>query len=106
MTYDTALHALADPTRRAIVERLRDAPLPVGRLAETFPISRPAISQHLKVLGDAGLVTAEVVGTRHVYRLAPGGFRALRDYLDGLWDDALAAYAAEARRRSREGPPR
>jgi DNA-binding transcriptional ArsR family regulator len=104
MTYADAIQALADPTRRAIVEVLRDEPLPVGALAELFPISRPAISQHLRVLGDAGLVEATPQGTRRVYRLAPDGVAALRRYLDRLWDDALAAYAREAERQSRRSP--
>ncbi|NNF72386.1 MAG: metalloregulator ArsR/SmtB family transcription factor [Rhodobacteraceae bacterium] len=98
MSYETALRALADPTRRAIVEMLRDAPQPVGVLADRFPISRPAVSQHLRVLTDAGLVEAEARGTRRVYRLSPDGLGGLREYLNTLWDDVLAAYAAEARR--------
>ena len=101
MSYENALIALSDPTRRAIVDVLRDTPQPVGVLATQFPISRPAISQHLKVLSDAGLVEAESRGTRRIYRLAPGGLDALRDYLDSLWDDALAAYAREAHAISR-----
>ena len=101
MTYEYALNALSDPTRRAIVERLREAPQPVGRLADGFAISRPAISQHLKVLSDAGLVVVDVRGTRRIYRLAPQGFDDLRTYLDTLWDDALQAYATEARRRAK-----
>jgi DNA-binding transcriptional ArsR family regulator len=104
MAYEVALQALSDPTRRAIVERLRETPLPVGQLAKGFPISRPAISQHLKVLTDAGLVTARPYGTRRVYQLAPRGFGDLRNYLDALWDDALTAYAEEARARANGGP--
>ena len=100
MSYEATLIALADPTRRAIVEALRDAPHSVGVLAQRFPISRPAVSQQLRVLTDAGLVAAAAQGTRRLYRLAPEGLGALRDYLDTLWDDALAAYAAEARRLS------
>ncbi|MEL6645950.1 MAG: metalloregulator ArsR/SmtB family transcription factor [Pseudomonadota bacterium] len=106
MSYEAALIALADPTRRAIVETLREAPQSVGVLAGRFPISRPAVSQHLRVLTDAGLVAAEAQGTKRLYRLAPGGFDALRDYLDTLWDDALAAYAAEAQRLSERRPAR
>lgn len=78
------------------MEILRTGPMPVGNLAARFPISRPAVSQHLKVLGDAGLVEATPDGTRRLYRLAPEGVAALRRYLDELWDDALAAYAREA----------
>ncbi len=96
MTYEQVLNALADPTRRAIVDALRAAPQPVGALAKGMPISRPAVSQHLKVLGDAGLVTVRAVGTRRVYALAPDGIRAVRQYLDGLWDDALDAFARAA----------
>lgn len=102
MTYAESLTALSDPTRRAIVEALREAPQPVGALAERFPISRPAVSQHLKVLSDAGLVEARAEGARRLYRLAPGGFESLRAYLDSFWDDALAAYAREAHRQSKE----
>lgn len=106
MTYQTALHALSDPTRQAIVELLRDTPQPVGALAARFPISRPAVSQHLKVLSDAGLVTASARGTRRIYRLAPDGVASLRRYLDRLWDDALASYAAEAEAEARRQPRR
>ncbi|MEM9344643.1 MAG: metalloregulator ArsR/SmtB family transcription factor [Pseudomonadota bacterium] len=104
MAYAEILDALSDPTRRAIVEALRNTPLPVGTLAQQFPISRPAISQHLKVLSDAGLVAADPQGTRRVYRLQPDGLATLREYLDTLWDDALAAYAREAQRQSTKGP--
>lgn len=104
MSYHTALAALADPTRRAIVEALRDAPMPVGRLADRFPISRPAVSQHLRVLADAGLVDARADGAARIYSLAPDGWGALRRYLDAMWDDALAAYAREAARETRRSP--
>ena len=102
MAYESALTALADPTRRAIVEVLRDAPQPVGNLAGRFPISRPAISQHLRVLSEAGLVEADAQGARRIYRLSPDGFGSLRRYLDTLWDDALAAYARAAQTHARE----
>ncbi len=98
--YATALEALADPTRRAIVERLSATPAPVGVLAAGLPVSRPAVSQHLKVLGAAGLVISEPRGARRIYRLAPQGLAPLRDYLDTLWDEALASFAAEARREA------
>jgi DNA-binding transcriptional ArsR family regulator len=104
MSYEAAILALSDPTRRAIVEALRDEPLPVGALARRLPVSRPAVSQHLRVLSDAGLVVAEPAGTRRVYRLAPEGLAALRRWLDRLWDDALLAYAAEARQQSKGDP--
>jgi DNA-binding transcriptional ArsR family regulator len=90
-----ALGALGDPTRRAIFERLTAGPRAVGELAEQLPVSRPAVSQHLKVLKEAGLVTDRAEGTRRRYRVDPRGVRALRDYLDNLWDDALTAFAAE-----------
>ena len=92
-TYQEAqLDALGDPTRRAILERLRDGAMPVGKLAEDFPVSRPAISQHLKVLKDAGLVADEVSGTRRLYGLNPDGFDSLRDYFDQFWNQALRAF--------------
>ena len=91
-----ALTTLADPTRQAIVQKLAEGPLAVSELAGTFPISRPAISQHLKVLSDAGLVVAEPQGARRLYRLNPEGVAGLRAWIDALWDDALAAFQAEA----------
>ena len=96
MAYDKALAALADPTRRAVFERLRTGPKPVGRIAEGLPVSRPAVSQHLKVLRDAGLVADRADGTRRVYFIDPKGLGALRAWLDQFWDQALAAFAAEA----------
>ncbi len=85
--------ALADRTRRAIVAALADHPLSVGDLAAQLPVSRPAVSQHLKVLKDAGLVSEHQEGTRHIYRLNPVGLAALRDQLDTYWRRALASYA-------------
>ena len=85
--------ALADGTRRAIVERLTHGPLPVGELARQLPVSRPAVSQHLKVLKAAGLVCDRAVGTRRVYQLDPTGLAALRADLDRFWTQALATYA-------------
>jgi DNA-binding transcriptional ArsR family regulator len=84
--------ALGDPTRRAIFERLADRPRAVGELASELPVSRPAVSQHLKVLKDAGLVIDRPVGTRRVYQLNPDGVHALRVQLDRFWTQALAAY--------------
>ncbi|TKA08121.1 ArsR/SmtB family transcription factor [Actinacidiphila oryziradicis] len=95
-TYVDALSALADPTRRAIFERLADGPKAVGELAEGLPVSRPAVSQHLKVLKEAGLVVDRAVGTRRVYQLNPAGLGALRAYFERFWDQALAAFAAAA----------
>lgn len=81
--------ALGDRTRRAIVLLLADGPRPVGKLADALPVSRPAVSQHLKVLKDAGLVDEEAEGTRRIYRLNEAGVLALRDQLDTFWDRAL-----------------
>jgi DNA-binding transcriptional ArsR family regulator len=86
------MDALGDPTRRAIFERLGAGPRAVGELASELPVSRPAVSQHLKVLKDAGLVVDTAVGTRRLYRLDPGGVGALRTYFDGFWMQALAAF--------------
>ncbi|KUJ53660.1 metalloregulator ArsR/SmtB family transcription factor [Streptomyces sp. NPDC093228] len=87
-----ALGALGDPTRRAIVERLADRPRAVGELADELPVSRPAVSQHLKVLKSAGLVSERADGTRRIYRLNPAGVAALRDQLETFWNRALAGY--------------
>jgi DNA-binding transcriptional ArsR family regulator len=84
--------ALGDPTRRAICERLAERPRAVGELAGELPISRPAVSQHLKVLKDAGLVAERVAGTRRIYRLNPAGVAAMRDQLDAYWNRALAGF--------------
>lgn len=83
---------LGDRTRRAIVECLAEGPRPVGELAAELPVSRPAVSQHLKVLKDAGLVTEHAAGTRRIYRLNPIAVGALRDQLDAFWNRALAGY--------------
>ena len=83
---------LADPSRRAIVSCLAERPRAVGELADQLPISRPAVSQHLKVLKEAGLVDDEAAGTRRVYRLNPAGVAALRDQLDMFWQRALRSY--------------
>jgi DNA-binding transcriptional ArsR family regulator len=95
MAYGSALAALADPTRRLIFERLRGGARPVGQVAAGLPVSRPAVSQHLKVLREAGLVREEREGTRHIYSIDPAGLGALRRWLDGFWDKALDAFAAE-----------
>lgn len=87
-----ALDALGDGTRRAIVDRLLRGPVSVGKLAEEFPISRPAISQHLRLLKEAKLVIDEAHGTRRVYRLNPDGFETLRSYFDQFWTIALTAF--------------
>ena len=89
---DEAWSALGDPSRRAIVECLAEQPRAVGELADALPISRPAVSQHLKVLKDAGLVAERVAGTRRIYRLNPAGVAAMRDQLDTYWNRALAGF--------------
>lgn len=101
------LDALADPTRRAVLETLRDGPRPVGEIAAELPVSRPAVSQHLRVLLDAGLVTATAEGTRRLYRVQPRGLEELREYLERFWRDALEAYADAAAELStdEEGDP-
>lgn len=96
MTYEYAIAALADPSRRQIIDALRGGPLPVAQIAGGMPISRPAVSQHLKVLCDAGLLDVTAQGNRRLYQLAPSGFEKLRTYLDSLWDDALTAFTREA----------
>ena len=84
------MDALGDPTRRAIFERLREGPTAVGELAGELPVSRPAVSQHLRVLKEAGLVTDAKAGTRRLYRVNPQGLEGLRAYFERFWDDALA----------------
>jgi DNA-binding transcriptional ArsR family regulator len=95
MAYGDVLSALADPTRRRVFERLRQGPRPVGAIASGMPVSRPAVSQHLKALKDAGLVADRQEGTRRVYFIDPHGLGALRRWLDQFWDEALAAFQAE-----------
>jgi DNA-binding transcriptional ArsR family regulator len=97
-----AITALGDPTRRAVFERLREGPLPVGRIAGELPVSRPAVSQHLKVLKQAGLVYDRQDGTRRLYAIDPDGVSAMREYLDQFWNEALAAFKAAAERSEEE----
>jgi DNA-binding transcriptional ArsR family regulator len=96
--------ALADPTRRAVFERLRAGPRSVGDLASGLPVSRPAVSQHLRVLKEAGLVSEQKEGTRRLYRVEPNGLAELRAYFEEFWTDALAAFkeAADAEQRRSE----
>jgi DNA-binding transcriptional ArsR family regulator len=94
--------ALGDPTRRAIFERLAQGPTAVGEIARDLPVSRPAVSQHLKVLKEAGLVTDRAQGTRRLYQLDPQGVGALRAYFDRFWNHALAAFKAAAEQTSEE----
>jgi DNA-binding transcriptional ArsR family regulator len=90
----SVLAVLADPTRQSLLQLLRRKPLPVGELARHVPVSRPAVSQHLKILRDARLVREQREGTRHYFSLDPGGFAELRQYVDSMWQDALNAFAA------------
>jgi DNA-binding transcriptional ArsR family regulator len=94
--------ALGDPTRRAIFERLADRPCAVVELARELPVSRPAVSQHLKVLKDAGLVIDRPAGNRRIYRVDPDGLGELRAYLDRFWSKALAAYKAAVEQQQEE----
>ena len=94
--------ALGDPTRRAIFQRLAGRPSPVGELAEAFPVSRPAVSQHLKVLKEAGLVTDRRDGNRRIYQVDPAGLGALRADLERFWGQALANYKAVVEQRTEE----
>ena len=103
VTYQSdGLTALGDPTRRVIFERLADRPLAVGELASELPVSRPAVSQHIKVLKDAGLVIDQPVGTRRIYQVDPDGLAALRGYLDHFWDQALAGFKAAVEQQTKE----
>ena len=103
MAYAEVLSALADPTRRAILEALRDQPMTVGELAARQPVSRPAVSQHLKVLEGARLVSVRPQGNRRVYLIKRDGLDELRHYLDSFWSDVLSAYGAEIGRRAEKG---
>jgi DNA-binding transcriptional ArsR family regulator len=96
------LTALGDPTRRAIFERLAERPWAVGELARELPVSRPAVSQHLKVLKDAGLVIDRPAGARRLYQLDPHGIGDMRAYLDRFWSSALAAYKTAVEQRDEE----
>jgi len=96
---DTVFDALGEPLRRRILELLREGPTPVGRLAARLPVGRPAVSKHLRVLSDAGLIEHRSAGTRNLYALAPDGMAAAQQWLVSTWDTALAAYAAEVSRR-------
>lgn len=112
MAYEQALDALGDPTRRAVWEALRPGPRSVGEIAARLPVSRPAVSQHLKILKEAGLVFERPEGTRRLYRIDPGGLKEVRAYLEQFWSAALGSFAAAARREagssrppSKAGPP-
>ncbi len=101
MAYTEVFTALADPTRRHIFEALREKPKTVGELAKSQPVSRPAVSQHLKVLESARLVSVEPQGNRRLYLIKRDGLDDLRKYLDSFWSDALSAYGAEIARREK-----
>ncbi len=103
MTYQAdPFAALGDPTRREIFERLAERPQAVGELASGLPVSRPAVSQHLKVLKQAGLVQDTAAGNRRIYQLDPGGVGALRAYLDQFWNQSLAAFKAAVEQQDEE----
>jgi DNA-binding transcriptional ArsR family regulator len=105
-TYGSAaLTALGDPTRQAIVERLAAGPLAVSELAAQLPISRPAVSQHLRVLTEAGVVGHRALGTRRIYHLDPGGIAAIRAYLESFWRQSLNSFAALAEDTAPADPP-
>jgi len=101
-TYQQQFDALADATRRAILARLVNGPMPVGEIATEFPMSRPAISQHLRILKDAKLVSDSPQGNRRLYAINIEGFRALRQYFDRFWEEALAAFQARVNERAHE----
>jgi len=102
VAYEVAITALADPTRRSIFERLRRGPRAVGELAAGLPVSRPAVSQHLRVLKEAGLVSERRDGTRRLYRIEPEGLEELREYFERFWDEALEAFKEAAEREQEE----
>lgn len=101
-TLARAFTALADPTRRAVFERVAARPHAVRELADQLPVSRPAVSQHLKVLAEAGLVVARSEGTSRIYELDPRGLEGLRDYLDGFWNRSLTAFRKQAESHQQE----
>jgi DNA-binding transcriptional ArsR family regulator len=94
--YERSIEALADPTRRAIFERIKLRALPVGKIAEALPVSRPAVSQHLRVLKDAGLATERKNGARRLYRADPAGLASLHGYIEDFWNEALESYKRHA----------
>jgi DNA-binding transcriptional ArsR family regulator len=102
--HESVLIALADPTRRAIFERVAEKPSAVGELARDFPVSRPAVSQHLRVLKDAALVRLETEGARRIYSVDPDGLAAMRTYFERFWQQSLAAFRDAASRSPKEEP--
>ncbi|HEX9697035.1 MAG TPA: metalloregulator ArsR/SmtB family transcription factor [Actinomycetota bacterium] len=105
MTYAQKLDALGDPTRRAVLEALRRGPRAVGEIARGLPVSRPAVSQHLKVLKEAGLVVERPEGTRRLYSVDVGGLGEVRSYLESFWSDVLGAFAMAAGKQARRAAP-
>lgn len=103
MSLDQVFFALSDPTRRQVLEHIRQNPAAVGRIAEHLPVSRPAVSQHLKILKEARLVTEERQGTRNIYSVDPSGIAALRDYFNGYWGIALDRFKAFAEETNPSG---
>lgn len=101
MAYASAIEALADPTRRAVFESLRLGPKPVVEIARGLPVSRPAVSQHLRVLREAGLVRERRDGTRHFYSVDGDGLAEVREYFEEFWEEALEAFKAAAERETR-----
>ncbi len=102
MSYETALDALADPTRRRILELLRRGPMPVGAIAEELPVTRPAVSRHLRRLADASLVRHQSRGTRNLYQLDRRGLEEVRAWLEGWWEEPLNRFAAHVEERSHD----
>jgi DNA-binding transcriptional ArsR family regulator len=104
MAYGEAIAALADPTRRTVFERLRGGPRPVGEIARGLPVSRPAVSQHLRVLKDAGLVHERREGTRNFYSVDGDALAELREYFENFWEEALAAFKEAAEKGATDEP--
>lgn len=103
-THDRVMDALGDRTRRAILELLRDGPKPVVQIARDLPVGRPAVSQHLRILKEAGLVSDEAVGTRRVYQVDPAGLEAAQRYLGSFWSDALSRFKQAIEKETADRP--
>lgn len=104
MAYSRALQCLSDPTRRRVFERLRSGPKSVGTLAKGLPVTRPAVSQHLRALKEAGLVADRPAGAKRIYYIDPHGLGELRRWLDGFWDEALIAFKAQVETENPDTP--
>src|ERR1700687_3186083 len=105
MGYQEVFEALGDETRRRVFEQLRGGPVAVGEIARALPVSRPAVSKHLRVLADAGLVRYQSAGTRNLYQVDPRGLGEVRTWLDGFWDEALRRFAEQVQRDRRTRRP-